>query len=138
MAIGGEKDNYCCPLFIRLYFLYQIQGQIMAKSITKTPQRIIFEDEETHNAILKMGVNVDNLSHDEILSLLEKMMFKSKGKYHEIRYDLRHVYLEILRMKMNASFDKIQECHDKMTNVFKEVSKATNEVVEKSKGVFEG
>jgi uncharacterized coiled-coil DUF342 family protein len=109
----------------------------MAKSITKKPQSIIFEDEETHNAILKMGVNVDKLSHDEILSLLETMIYKSKGKYHEIRYDLRHVYLEILRMKMNASFDKIQECHDKMTTILKEVDEATDVVVEKSKGAFE-
>ena len=109
----------------------------MTKSITKTPQSIIFADEETHNAILKMGINVDTLSHDEILSLLEKMMYKSKGKYHEIRYDLRHVYLEILRIKMNASFDKIQECHDKMATVFKEVGEAADEVVEKSKDIFE-
>lgn len=108
----------------------------MAKSITKKPQSIIFEDEETHNAILEMGVNVDKLSHDEILSLLETMIYKSKGKHHEIRYDLRHVYLEILRMKMNASFDKIQEYHDKMTTILKEVDEATDEVVEKSKEVF--
>ena len=108
----------------------------MAKPTTKTPQSLILEDEETHNAILEIGINVDNLSHDEILSLLEKMMYKSKGKYHEIRYDLRHVYLEILRMKMNASFDKIQECHDKMATVFKEVGEATDEVVEKTKDVF--